>query len=373
MSSNRSSGIFGPVTSVFRSKNRAGKTQSTESIDAVSSDETPTPKTTSAPSVQSPMQKPQQPPKLRTSTPSGNIKLANSTPSSAPISPVSPSTTVTSATTWPTAPTSDSSTTMGLTEPPTSKTLINGNGTALSPAAAAITPYLFDHRRELAKMNDSQKSSARSSVDIKSRSSADIPRSSLDSGRTGNSADLPTHPNELNTIAQLPRLPLGTEVNFRARIETQRQVSKALDFLLLRDQTHSIQAVLSRDNLDMVKWVQKLRPESLLQINGQLKTPPEPVRSATVSDVEVAINTVYLVNAAGSAPFTNYKPPQTLRNRMSSRILDLRHPANQALFRVRSLVSRKFRETLEEKGFVEINTPKLQPAATESGDRKSVV
>ena len=49
---------------------------------------------------------------------------------------------------------------------------------------------------------------------------------------------------ELNTIAQLDKLPVGTEVDFRARIHTQRQLSKALDFLLLRDQTHSVQGVL---------------------------------------------------------------------------------------------------------------------------------
>ncbi|KAK5998224.1 Aspartyl-tRNA synthetase [Cladobotryum mycophilum] len=193
-------------------------------------------------------------------------------------------------------------------------------------------------------------------------------RSSIDSVRsTASSSEWPTHPYEINTIPELEDLPVGTEVNFRGRIHTQRQLSKALDFLLLRDQTHSIQGVLSRDNMDMVQWVQKLSPESLLQVNGVLKAPPEPIRSATVSHLEVDIHAIYLVNAAQSAPFSVYKPPEGLRSRMSARILDLRHPANQALFRIRSLVSRKFRETLEDHGFVEISTPKLQPAATESG------
>ncbi|UKZ73565.1 hypothetical protein TrVFT333_001212 [Trichoderma virens FT-333] len=166
---------------------------------------------------------------------------------------------------------------------------------------------------------------------------------SFDSVRSSGS-DWPTHPYELNTIAELDTLPIGTEVNFRGRIHTQRQLSKALDFLLLRDQTYSIQGVLSRENMEMVQWVQKLPAESLLQINGVLKAPPEPVRSATVSNT-----------------------PEAMRNRMSSRILDLRHPANQALFRIRSMVARQFRDTLEKEGFLEIQTPKLQPAATESG------
>ncbi|POR33665.1 Aspartate--tRNA ligase, cytoplasmic [Tolypocladium paradoxum] len=215
----------------------------------------------------------------------------------------------------------------------------------------------------LARMNDSGVELANGSP----RSSMDKSTASFDSGRTSTSVDWPTHPYELNTITQLDRLPLGTEVHFRARISTQRQLSKALDFLLFRDQTHSVQGVLSRDHMDMVRWVQKIPPESLVQVNGTLKEPPEPIRSATQASVEVQVESIHLVTAAHNAPFTNYKPPETLRNRMSSRILDLRHPSNQALFRIRSLVTRKFRETLDEQGFVEINTPKLQPAATESG------
>ena len=257
----------------------------------------------------------------------------------------------------------------GTSTPPTT----GPRGVPLNSAVSNSAPNLHtgipDHRKLLAKMNDSgvelqQKSgrgSARSSIDVMSA------RSSLDSGRTGNSSELPVHPGELNTIAQLDRLPIGTEVDFRARIHTQRPISKNLDFLLFRDQTHSIQGVLSRDDMTFVKWVQKLQPESLVQVHGILKEPPEPIRSASHAGVEVDICSIHLVNAAQNAPFSNYKPPESLRNRMSSRILDLRHPSNQVLFRIRSLVTTKFRETLESKGFVEINTPKLQPAATESG------
>lgn len=196
-----------------------------------------------------------------------------------------------------------------------------------------------------------------------------VSRTSLESGGTGLSNDWPCHPGEITPISSLDTIPVGTEVTFRARIETQRPLSKVLDFLLLRDQTHSVQGVLTvdADNAELVRWVRRLSPESLVQITGFLKAPPEPIRSATQSGVEVDIQSVHLVNAASNLPFTNYKPPEALRNRLGARILDLRHPANQAVFRVRSLVTRKFRATLEERGFVEINTPKLQPAATESG------
>ncbi|KAL3607213.1 aspartate--tRNA ligase dps1 [Fusarium poae] len=250
--------------------------------------------------------------------------------------------------------------------------------------SAAILSSAFSSPRSVSPsrtiretMNDSgvelpHRDSARSSMDgTTATTNAIVPssRTSLDSGRTSMSSDWPVHPGEINTIAQLDTLPFGTEVTFRARIETQRPISKVLDFLLLRDQTHSVQGVLARDvgNAEFISWVRKINSESLVQITGTLKQPPEPIRSATHSRVEVAVDSVHLVNLAQNLPFSNYKPPETLRNRMNARILDLRHPSNQALFRVRSMVTRIFRNTLEEHGFVEINTPKLQPAATESG------
>ncbi|KAH8744570.1 aspartate--tRNA ligase [Diaporthe sp. PMI_573] len=173
---------------------------------------------------------------------------------------------------------------------------------------------------------------------------------------------------ELLTIKEVTELPAGKEVTFHARIHHQRNVSKHLDFLLFRDQTHSIQGVLQHDTSShFVKWVQRLEPESLVQVTGTLQVPPEPIRSATHKELEVKVYSVHLVNAARDLPFDNYEPPETTQARLNNRILDLRHPSNQALFRIRAMVTRKFREVLDRDGFIEIQTPKLQPAATESG------
>ncbi|KAI1482868.1 aspartyl-tRNA synthetase [Daldinia eschscholtzii] len=175
------------------------------------------------------------------------------------------------------------------------------------------------------------------------------------------------HPHELCSIAQVVSLPIGSEVNFRARIHTQRRVSKALDFLLFRNQTDSIQGVLSNATPHMIRWVQRLHPESLVHVTGTLQKPEQPVTSASYPDVEVQAYSIHLINPANELPFDNYEPPEALRQRLSGRVVDLRHPSNQAVFRVRSMIVRKFREALDDQGFLEIQTPKLQPAATESG------
>lgn len=53
--------------------------------------------------------------------------------------------------------------------------------------------------------------------------------------------------------------------------------------------------------------------------------------------------------------------------RLDNRVLDLRTPANQAIFRIEAGVCRLFREALAKKGFTEIHTPKIIPAASEGG------
>ncbi|EEY17025.1 aspartyl-tRNA synthetase [Verticillium alfalfae VaMs.102] len=175
------------------------------------------------------------------------------------------------------------------------------------------------------------------------------------------------HPAKLVTIAEVSSMPVDSVVTFRARIHTQRRMSKHLDFLLFRDQTHTIQGVLSHTHPNMVRWAQHLNPESIVQVTGTLQKPVQHVRSATHSGVEISIDTMYLVSPAHDLAFSNYKAPSTMHRRLEARVLDLRHPANQALFRVRHTITRTFRESLEKQNFMEMHTPKLQPAATESG------
>ncbi|KAH6686640.1 aspartyl-tRNA synthetase [Plectosphaerella plurivora] len=169
------------------------------------------------------------------------------------------------------------------------------------------------------------------------------------------------------SIAEVTKQAVGSTVTFRARIHTQRRMSRFLDFILFRDQTDTIQGVLSRAHPNMVRWVQHLHPESIVQVTGTLQKPVEDVRSALHSDIEVNIDSVYLVSSATQPAFSNYRPPEAMNKRLNARILDLRHPSNQALFRVRAAVTRTFRNSLENQGFMEMQTPKLQPAATESG------
>lgn len=56
-----------------------------------------------------------------------------------------------------------------------------------------------------------------------------------------------------------------------------------------------------------------------------------------------------------------------MKTRLDNRIMDLRTPAKQAIFRVQSGVCQLFREYLISQNFVEIHTPKLIPGTSEGG------
>ena len=178
------------------------------------------------------------------------------------------------------------------------------------------------------------------------------------------------HPSELVPLEEMSGMQPGRSVTFKARIHTQRKVSAALDFILFRNALHTIQGVLHRDEVisdHMIKWINRLPPESLVQVIGTLQTPKEPVKSATIFNLEVNVESIHLVSAAHNLPFDLYHGDQSTHNRLEHRIVDLRHPYNHAVFRIRAKITHVWREVLEERGFLEIATPKLQPAATETG------
>lgn len=53
--------------------------------------------------------------------------------------------------------------------------------------------------------------------------------------------------------------------------------------------------------------------------------------------------------------------------KLDNRVIDLRTPTNQSIYRVVGGVCRLFREILDDKGFTEIHTPKIISAASEGG------
>ncbi|KAH8102613.1 aspartate-tRNA ligase [Cristinia sonorae] len=180
----------------------------------------------------------------------------------------------------------------------------------------------------------------------------------------------------------------GETVLLRARVQTSRAQGNKMVFLNLRQRTDSVQALLTvtpeKVSKQMVKWTAGLQDESIVLVEGVVKKSPEIIKSATVGDVELHVSQIHLIaGLEGRLPFTveDAARPETeiesndevqykrvlLDTRLNNRVVDLRTTTNQAVFRLQHGISHLFRQFLESKGFIEIHSPKLQGAATESG------
>lgn len=171
------------------------------------------------------------------------------------------------------------------------------------------------------------------------------------------------------------------EVVFQARVHTVRKVSTRLVFFVFRQQIITMQGVLEEHaahaSAHMLKWAEHVPTESIVLVKGFIQHPREPVKGTTIHNIELSIRELHIISEpTESLPFTVYedvlakedkKHPISDRERLLNRVLDLRTPQSLSIFRVNAGVCNAFRTYLDDRGFLEIHTPKLQGGATESG------
>ncbi|EXJ57139.1 aspartyl-tRNA synthetase [Cladophialophora yegresii CBS 114405] len=180
----------------------------------------------------------------------------------------------------------------------------------------------------------------------------------------------------------------GQEVVFRCRLHHVRSMGAKLTFLIFRQQISTIQGVLVEEpgkvSAIMIHWAEHLRTGNILLVKGVLQKPQIPVKSASIHTVEIKVSDLHVVvRRSEPVPFSVQEAEITIldenekvdgrqsqipdRVRLANRIMDLRTATSQSIFRIQAAVGNLFRSALDEQRFVEIHTPKLQGAATESG------
>lgn len=172
----------------------------------------------------------------------------------------------------------------------------------------------------------------------------------------------------------------GSKVWLRARAQAVRKQGGKLTFLVLRDDLETVQAVVAISP-EMAKFAGALPKESVVDVYGEITVPPEPLRSCTQSNIEIAVERIYCISRASALPLQLEDlsrseaelaaDPKAIRvlleTRLSNRVVDLRTRANQGILRIQSGVCQLFKEFLLKKKFVEIHTPKLLATASEGG------
>merc|ERR1719300_2054847 len=116
----------------------------------------------------------------------------------------------------------------------------------------------------------------------------------------------------------------------------------------------------------MIKFIAGITKESIVDVEGIVRTVGQKIESCSQQDVELHAEQVFVVSAAAqrlplqiddaSRPETGGEELATVSQdtRLENRILDLRTTTSQSIFRLEAGVCRLFRHYLTNNSFVEI-------------------
>ena len=165
----------------------------------------------------------------------------------------------------------------------------------------------------------------------------------------------------------------GKEILIRGFVENFRN-GKSMAFIVIKDITGKIQVTVEKEKLpDLVPVLDTITPDSVISVVG-VAQPSEYVK---LNGMEVYPSAITVDSVAETLPIVREEIPATkkypaveksaLDSRLDYRWIDLRTDKNQLMFKVQTALVAAMREYLLSLDFIEIHTPKLIGAASESG------
>lgn len=138
-------------------------------------------------------------------------------------------------------------------------------------------------------------------------------------------------------------------------------------FIDLRDASGLLQVVVDPDAVDAFAVADTVRNEHVLQITAKVRARPEGTTNPDLPTgmVEVYATEISVLNRAEPIPFQLDEDDISEPVRLKYRYLDLRRDSMQKIFRLRSGVTKYFRDFLEAENFVDIETPILTKSTPE--------
>ncbi len=166
----------------------------------------------------------------------------------------------------------------------------------------------------------------------------------------------------MTTIAiQEVRDHLDEQVQIKAWVDTIRD-QKNMQFLVLRDSSGYVQvAHWKKGNPELAETISGLTVESVVQITGKAVAN----ESVKLGGLEIQLETLEVLSKA--EPMLPIEEESAQDVRLDWRFIDLRRPQNRLIFEVQTAAEHAMREFWVERGFIEIHSPKLMGAPSESG------
>lgn len=253
-------------------------------------------------------------------------------------------------------------------------------------------------KKEAAKQEKERRRSEKEAADLAAAAASSLTMEEQEDSLSGNYGNVPlsdlqskseANLNEWTRVGDLTEGFKEKEVSIRGRAQTMRPVSKKMAFVVIREDGFTVQCVLTVQpglvSPQMVKFAAGLNRESIIEVSGVVSLPNAPIKGTT-QQVEVQVRKIYCISKATPTLPVNIedasrsekeieealqKGEQLVRvnqdTRLNYRVLDIRTPANRAIFYIQSQVSNIFRQFLLGEKFVEIHTPKLIAGSSEGG------
>ncbi len=166
---------------------------------------------------------------------------------------------------------------------------------------------------------------------------------------------------------------IGSEVKIQGFAENVRN-SKTMMFIVLKDITGKVQITLEKEKApELAQQLEAVTNDSVLTVIGQVAE-NEYVK---LGGIEIIPSEVRIESIAEALPIARKEIPATKKKkaverssidqRIDYRWIDLRTDENQLMFQVQTTLVNAMRQYLLKENFIEIHTPKLIGAASESG------
>ena len=168
---------------------------------------------------------------------------------------------------------------------------------------------------------------------------------------------------------------VGETVELAGWVDIRRDHGKLI-FIDLRDESGVVQMVITPKNEATHKEADRVRPEWVIRVRGEVKARPEGMQNEKLvtGKVEIGITELTVLNTAETPPFDiagdGYDINEEIR--LEYRYLDLRRSRLQKNLRLRDSIITFFRDYMHRHNFVEIETPILMKGTPE-GSREYIV
>ena len=139
-------------------------------------------------------------------------------------------------------------------------------------------------------------------------------------------------------------------------------------FLDVRDREGVMQVVFDPDAPESFEIADRVRSEYVIQVTGRVRARPEGTVNSNMrtGEVELLGKEIQVLNKAATPPFPLDEYSGVGEDvRLKYRYMDLRRPEMHQKLILRSKITSSIRRSLEDQGFIDIETPILNRATPE--------